>query len=663
MKRAAVLVFGIELKGLLRDRRALFSALLLPFLLYPLMMVGHSEFEKMSREGMEEREVHLVLDLAQAPVELSSRLQALLLAEGPARLTEIEGDVGADWSEESHSVRRRVADLLGEDGHLLVRAAPHEEEASRTVFHLYHDGASDIANEAAARAWRASNKLVRLTALERRETLLSSDPALGLDLEAVDVANDADKSSAAIGRLLPLLLVFSILAGGSIAALAAFCGERENGTLETLLVQPVSSLAVARGKFAAVCVAALATLLANALSLLMCVALGLEGDLLPSGTLNPARLALGAVVFLPALVLLCAVLAFVSGHAKSFREGQHYIVPLNLVAMLPAAIAMMPDVALDPLLAAVPITGPALALRDALSGNLRLGLGLWMFIANTLWAHLVLRRLARILDAERIFQSADTSREQEARNTRSRAARRWAFTTILLVYVVGGTLQAENLILGLLVTLWVLIPAMTFFSARAHAREAGWREALGLRLPSLQHALGAVLVAPALGWLTSIAIEWQARVLPMPSSVARSMEHLDGIAEFHPALVIFLLAISPGICEELFFRGANLAALKRDLSPGRVILWQALLFGLVHASIYRFLPTAVLGALLAALTLRTRSVIPAILMHTVYSTAILLQPWHDAPDGPLRLDLDPTLMGPAMILGAAVGLVLLSRKR
>ena len=172
-----------------------------------------------------------------------------------------------------------------------------------------------------------------------------------------------------LGRFLPLLLVLAILAGGSIAALAAFCGERENGTLETLLVQPVPSLEVVWGKFSVVGVAAFATLVANALSLLMCVALGLEGGLIPSGTLSPLRLGLGAVAFLPALVLLCAVLAFVSGRAKTFREGQHYLLPLNLIAMLPAAIAMQPDVALDPLLAAVPITGPALALRDALTGE------------------------------------------------------------------------------------------------------------------------------------------------------------------------------------------------------------------------------------------------------------------------------------------------------
>ena len=278
-----------------------------------------------------------------------------------------------------------------------------------------------------------------------------------------------------------------------------------------------------------------------------------------------------------------------------------------------------------------------------------------MFIANTFWAHLFLRRLARILDAERILRSADNSREKEARSMQSRAALRWAFATILVVYVLGGTLQSKNLLVGLMITLWVLLPVMTWFSARANAREVGWKDALALRLPTWQHALGALFVAPGIGWLASIAIQWQTKVLPFPRSAAESASGLlEVVDELHPALLIFFFAISPGICEELFFRGAILSSLRRDLPPLKVVLWQALLFGLVHLSIYRFLPTAILGGLLAMLTLRSRSLIPAILMHAAYNSTALFDPWTCEY---------ATLMKIGSAVLAILGVALLSRKR
>ena len=77
--------------------------------------------------------------------------------------------------------------------------------------------------------------------------------------------------------------------------------------------------------------------------------------------------------------------------------------------------------------------------------------------------------------------------------------------------------------------------------------------------------------------------------------------------------------------EELLFRGALLSGMRRDLPAHNVIAWQALLFGAVHASIYRFLPTACVGAALAALTLRTRRLWPAVILHTTYNAILVLE--------------------------------------
>jgi hypothetical protein len=320
--------------------------------------------------------------------------------------------------------------------------------------------------------------------------------------------------------------VIVVLSGGSYAALSVFAGEREAGTLETLLVQPAPAAALVAAKFAAVLATGLLTLLLNGASILYCVHRGLGS--LPGGsaaslthaTVDAGRLFVGAIVFLPAAVLLCALLCMVCGRARTFREGQYTLLPLLLVCLVPAALASQ-DVDLDGLLASVPLAGPALALRDALRGCLRLPVAIWMFAASSLWAAAALGQLTRSLGTERLVQSEGGPDETALRNVQSRYALRWAWVAVFLVYVVGGTLQAWNLAWGLLLTLWVLLLSLAVLSARGTARRARESVVATLQLvpPRWAHALGAVLLAPALAALAKIIFEWQRVALPLPSRV------------------------------------------------------------------------------------------------------------------------------------------------
>ena len=117
----------------------------------------------------------------------------------------------------------------------------------------------------------------------------------------------------------------------------------------------------------------------------------------------------------------------------------------------------------------------------------------------------------------------------------------------------------------------------------------------------------------------------QETLLPLPRA-AFDTSALTGVLQAAPIWqILFVIAVSPGICEELIFRGPILWGLKQDLKPGKVILWQALLFGATHASIYRLAPTAIAGALLAAVTLRARSIWPAVVLHVTYDAWMGMQ--------------------------------------
>ena len=674
--RAAREVARAEVRRIARDRRALISAVLLPALIYPLVFHGQAWLRSFSQESMSAREVRVALDLRGAPPEVVTGLEQRLSAEVPIELvTAREAGVadeasalrellpglheGRPLAEESE---RNLAARVLREVDLLILAAPHPVLPARLVLRVHHDGSDETSNEALARARRALADLEE----SRRGELLSEalgadDPARGLDLLAVDVASPADTGGAALGRLLPLLAVLVLVSGGAFAALGAFAGERESGTLETLLVQPVPAAAVAWGKFYAVLLVAMAALCCNVGSLFVSLALGLGA--LPGldageGTglvlaVSGGRLALSALVFVPSAVTLCALLSLVSARARSFREGQHLLLPLSIGAAVPAAVAGWAEVALDPMLAIVPIFGPCLAMRDALRGSLEPVPAVITVLGSCVWAWLALRALGPTLDAERILQGGDVELESGERRMQSRSALRWGLFSVAVIYVAGGWLQSWNLLAGLMITLWVLLPVLAFFAVRKTARRAGESipRALGLALPTAGHALGALLVAPALGLFARGLIAVQNRFIPLPSRLIEAGENLVSLDGLSPLALVFVMALSPGLCEDLLFRGAILSGLRRDLSPARAVLWQAVLFGWAHASVHRFLPTALVGVALGVVALRTKSLWPAVLLHVSYNALLVLSQQH------------AWLADPRLALLALPGIVLLARGR
>ena len=636
-----------ELRGLIRDRRALSSAFVLPLLLYPLLFLGQGWLKRVSEETLDAREVSVAHELSAAPLEQRERLLELLEAQVPIRLRELSpGSTSAieaaldEGTEEAWFRERELAlDLLDAPDQALLYAVADPDSPRGTLYRVHFDGADESAREAADRTDIALSDLREALREERLESLLGGDPAESLVLSIRDLASEEDLGGALLGRILPLILVMVLLSGGAYAALSVFPGEREAGTLETLLVQPVPSSAVVWGKFSAVLIAGLCAVTLNLGSLLGSVALGL-GELPGSsgevGGPGFGRFLLGVGLLLPLCLLVSAVLCLVCGRAQSFRAGQQYLLPLSLIAMLPAALAMQPEVELDALLACVPLAGPSLAFREALVGQLAIVPGALALGTTLLYSALLLRKLGALFDGERVLAGEGSEEEIAGRHVQSRAANAWGWAGVLSVYLVGGLAQSAHAVWGLVATLWLLLPALALLSIRGTAERAGEsvRAALWLRLPRPSHLCAALLAAPALARIASVWIEWQQRVLPLPSSMTSGSGLPAELTELSSGWMFVALALSPGICEELFFRGAVLSGQRRDLAAWRSILWQALLFGAVHASIYRFAPTAILGALLAALTLRSRSLLPAMVLHISYNGLLILgteSGWFQAP--------------------------------
>jgi membrane protease YdiL (CAAX protease family) len=209
---------------------------------------------------------------------------------------------------------------------------------------------------------------------------------------------------------------------------------------------------------------------------------------------------------------------------------------------------------------------------------------------------------------------------------------------MLLIFYIATYAQQRAVLPGLLLTEWllVLLPVCSvLWWTRVRLRSA-----LFLAAPTALSLGGAILAASGAIILMLALNAWHNRILPVPEEFAHEFAKLFAVGETPQGLtfLLFVLAVSPAICEEALFRGALLSGLRQRMPPWAAVLFTAFLFGCFHLSIYRVVPTAILGALLGYITLRGRSIVPAMAAHFINNAAAVLLATNRVP--PWLVDME-----------------------
>ena len=181
-------------------------------------------------------------------------------------------------------------------------------------------------------------------------------------------------SGSLLGLILPLLLVLITLTSAIYPAIDLTAGERERGTLETLLVCPVPVGELVAGKFLTVVTIALLGAMLNLGSVAATVYFGGLTDLLgamdqSAGDLPLSAIPIVLIALVPFAVLTSAILLAVCGFARSFKEAQNYITPVILATLMPAMVANLPGTQLQGPMLVLPVGNMVLLVRDLLSGS------------------------------------------------------------------------------------------------------------------------------------------------------------------------------------------------------------------------------------------------------------------------------------------------------
>ena len=325
--RAILIVFLKEFRENLRERRTLYTALILGPLLGPALFAGLLALQL--HRGLASSDK--ALPVAVAHGERAPNLIAYLTEAG-AQLTPTDvSGAAARRAVQRHRYERLLV-VPPEFGASLSAGAPAPLE-------LYAD-ASDAGAAADTERLRAllaqySARLARLRVVAR-----GIDPLVlnTLAVQDLDVSTPVTRSVLLLGTLSYLMLL-TMLMGGMYLAIDATAGERERGSLEPLLTLPVKRAQLIFGKILAACAYMLLSLIltVTAFAILLRFA-GLE-RLGMSINLGPAVAARLVLYCLPLVPLGAALMTIVAAYTRTYREAQSYLGLVLLVPTLPLVFA------------------------------------------------------------------------------------------------------------------------------------------------------------------------------------------------------------------------------------------------------------------------------------------------------------------------------------
>jgi sodium transport system permease protein len=221
----------------------------------------------------------------------------------------------------------------------------------------------------------------RIVAQRLHDNALSSEIAIPFQTTQAPIAEGGKAATLILATFLPYILSLSAIMGSVYAANDSVAGEKERGTLETLLLAPLSRRDLVLGKFLAVAGVALVSSLLSVIGLLWPFYVPLEAFawMAKDGlTLRPVAIAAIILVQVPLAVLGAGVLLAVSTWSKNQKEAQTYLGPVLAVASVASVMSMLLKAEAGWPYAFVPVLNAALVLKQALEGTMS---GLFIILA------------------------------------------------------------------------------------------------------------------------------------------------------------------------------------------------------------------------------------------------------------------------------------------
>ena len=606
----SLVIYRKELMEVLRDKRTIFTTFILPIILYPLIIVGFNSIMIRQTKSLEERGATVAV---QDSVNNNISRQLIQGLTKIKNYTIIPYSETTSWLYENKDIQSIVTirDSLGSDGTQFFKVYiqyDKSKEQSRMVFNKLSEQLSKTEKELQKELLQSSG--------------ISPDFLTLIDIRERDTSSAQKKMGMLLGMFLPYIVIMMLFAGASIVAADLVAGEKERRTLETLLVSSVGRLEIVCGKYLTIITLAMLNMIVNLFSISFSLKFMLANQ---STEMAGVALPLNAILILliamiPLATLFAAILLSISTFSRNIKEARSYEQPLLIIAMLLGMVSFFPAIEINNLMALIPIVNIALLFKGVLINEFTISQ-----ILLTIFSTVVLDVIAIIITIK-LFNTESVLFRTEEESGGLKVFKRKPKTffnpyngilyfsiALIVLYYLGSYWQAKDLFSGLIQTEIIIIALPVLLILRLLRLKP--KEVLRLKNPNWNSFLLIPFIAVSAQIIVSIISQLINIVFPFPEKYLEALSQLYKMNET-PWKVFMAIALLPGICEELLFRGFIIRFFEKYSVRWAVVI-SAILFAAYHLDPFRFVPVLLLGLLLGYLAIRSGSIYASMFSHII----------------------------------------------
>lgn len=376
-------IFRKEIRDTLRDRRTIIAMIVIPVLVFPLILGLATSISSSFQKDQKEEVLNISVVTKSPDNNFVVALDGIPDSLGPKKLLFREDTTGMRKLIDEDSIQ--IAIMIPSNYNHQIK----ENQAVPIEIFLEESNLgykSRIKNYLEIIEGQTLNK--RMAALNIKEETLNP-----IDETFVNLSTSKEMIGKIAGGFLPYLFIIFGFIGCLYPAIDLFTGEKERKTLETLLTTPVERWKILVGKMMVVVLSGLAAASFALLGLFLSLNVF---ELIPNaqimGVVNsilslPFILSL-YILLIPLTVFFAGVMIPVTIYAKSFKEAQSILTPVNFLIILPAMVGFIPGIELDVTTALIPIVNIVLATKELVAGTLSPGLMIMVFAVMFLFAAL-----------------------------------------------------------------------------------------------------------------------------------------------------------------------------------------------------------------------------------------------------------------------------------
>jgi sodium transport system permease protein len=394
--RTIWIVFTKEILDIIRDRRTLIFMIIMPLVAIPLLLNLMTSFMVGSAKSIAEKDSRVAVIGAESAPQLMNYLQNEQrkksdLSDDPLQVDsmsepnaflKLQTDV-ADVEQADALIRDKKLDAA-----IKIPSGFEQDLETKTtspaveVRYLSTNDRSEKAFGRLRNSLRFYHERLVLERLNDQENALSEQGLEAVAPEVLikpfetkqeDIAEAREKAGEVFGRILPYLIILMTFGGAIFPAISLAAGEKEQKTLETLLASPAARTELVTGKFLVIVLTGIVSAVLALVGLYYGMTFSETGGRLKEVFdvhVDLMSVVLTILLVVPLAVLFAGLLLSISVFARSFREAQGYMTPLNILIILPAFTSFLPGIELNYTLSMVPVMNVSLVLKEVLAGNI-----------------------------------------------------------------------------------------------------------------------------------------------------------------------------------------------------------------------------------------------------------------------------------------------------